>query len=642
MCSMRFTAKGFRFVVCLLIGCLSIFKVGFIVLCFLFSFVGLADIQVKSFVRPQALSPKDMLTLTLEIEYDTKASIGSPRLPGLSAFHLLGQNESSHFQSVNGAVSRKKQYHYRLKPLKEGVFKIGSIEVVVEGKLYKTDPLIVKVSSKIKPSPPASGPAFPFGGFKKFFSPFFDEGEQDSSVFNNPVNEKDIFFKLALSDDKVYLNQMILAKWFFYKPFGRVIFAQNEVTKKPNLNGFWVEEIISPSIPAPLKESVEEVRGKKYKKQVVISSALFPVRVGELKVGALEIKTRLISSRPFAQMFSQAHRVFLKHSKMRKVTVLPLPEEGKGPAFTGAVGDFNITAEVGKKAVAVNEPIVYKLRFKGKGHPRTIRLPDLKFGDSWKVYDTTESQKFSVSESVKNFEVILIPKSSGEHIIPSFELSSFDPEIGVYKTHILPAFKVKAVGVSVPGRSQTARYFDVKEKKSAGSKADKDQSQKTFFIPWQMDSEKSLWREYGKYFWFVLFGLLFFAFIGIEILSFRKKRSPLKELLRKSFLQVDQSIKAGRWKQAGVEMDRIMYSFFAELLSQDKDVKNWNLLLRDIDPSIRARYETKIKALIFRLERLSFASSETAKELRNKKHVEALKNEIVDLLNKISKEYTNS
>ena len=136
-------------------------RMGYCLGLFLFSFFSLADIQVRSFVRPKALSPQSLLTLTLEIQYDTKQSISSPRLPGLSAFHLLEQNESSHFQSINGAVSRKKQYHYRLKPLKEGVFKIGSIEIVVGGKLYTTKPLQVEVSSKIKPLPP-SQPVFSF------------------------------------------------------------------------------------------------------------------------------------------------------------------------------------------------------------------------------------------------------------------------------------------------------------------------------------------------------------------------------------------------------------------------------------------------------------------------------------------------
>ena len=458
--------------------------------------------------------------------------------------------------------------------------------------------------------------------------------------------KKIFFLNLNLSETKVYLNQMVLANWFFYKPAGALVFAQNEVNKKPDLNGFWVEDIVVPGMPpAPsnLKDSVEEVRGKKYNKQMVISLALFPVRVGELKVGPLEVKTRLMSPglRAFTQMFSAANRVFLKTSKMQKVTVLPLPDQGKGPEFTGAVGDFNITAQVGKKTLAVNEPTVYKLSFTGKGHPRTIHLPELNFGDSWKLYDITESQKFSVSESIKEFEVILIPKSSGEHTIPSFELSSFDPQIGIYKTHILPSFKVKVVGVNIgPQNNKTTRYFDVKKKQQdTTSKADKAHSQKTVFAPWPFKSKKSLWRKYEEYFWFFLGGLLFFAFIGMELLSFRKKSSPLKELLRQSLLQVDKSIKAGYWKQAGVDLDRMMYSFFAELLSQEKAVKNWNLLLRDIDPSIRARYETKIKEIIFRLERLSFASSETAKELRNKKNVENLKNEIVDILTKISKEY---
>ncbi len=613
----------------------------FFILCFFSSF-GMAEVRVKSSVNPQAVPPQSVLTFTVEIEYDSEKNIGAPRLPGLGAFHLLGQHQLDYSQSVNGVITKKKQYHYQLQPLQEGKFKIGSAEVVVDGKLYKTSPLEIVVSSKAAPAPPAS----PFGGFhfrgspfgrgiRGLLRPFFDEDLEEKGI---SLNEKDVFLKMETDLSKVYLNEMILVKWFLYVPYNHTLNIES-VTKKPKLEGFWVESISPLGTAASNFYGVEEIKGKKYKKHIVLSSALFPMRAGELDIGILEVKSRPIFSTPL--------KIFLKKSNRKKIQVLPLPKKGRGVLFTEAVGDFNITASVNKKIVSVDDPIVYKVHFKGKGHPRVIRLPDLQFGDSWELYDTTESQKFSVEESIKDFEVILIPKSSGQQVIPSFELSTFDPQLGIYKTHILPSFEIKVVGVHVPGmnKDKSVRYFNQAEQnKKNGEVRKTDESVKEdLFTPWLRHTNSSSILRYGKTFWIVVYGLLFlFSLLLIKKnFSFRKKGGALKTLLKKDLKRVNQAIKKQDWKQAGIELNQLMYSFFSDLSGQNRVVKNWDVLLRDVHPSIRVQYEPQIRTIIAHLEQLSFAAFETAGELRNRENVEKIKNQLVALLMKIDDEHSS-
>ena len=608
---------------------------------YIFSAFVLAEVQVHSSVSPNPVSLQGVLTLTVEIEYSSEKNIGVPRLPGLDTFHVIGQHQSQEFQMINGVTTRKKKYHYQLQPMKEGKFNMGSTEIVVDGKVYKTAPVSVEVSAKVQPH---SAPASPFGNRKRlrrFFPSFFDD-EEGENIFpffrNRNIDEEDIFLKLKTEKSKVYVGEMILAEWFFYLPYDQAMNVKSELVKSPNMDGFWVESIVQMGETASKPPQAENIKGKKYKKQLLVSSALFPVRVGELNIGSMEVKSIVF---PF-----MASRVFSKKSKPKKITVLPLPREGKSDFFTEAVGDFHVSASINKKIISVQEPIVYKVSFKGQGQVRGIRLPHLNFGNVWDIYDTTESQKFSVSESVKDFEVILIPKSPGELTIPSFEVSSFDPQLGIYKTHIFPAFKIQVVGVPIPGarREESALYFQTEEAahKSKEAKEVHNKEGKHTLTPWVRDKKSEFIIKYRKVFWSIVYSLLFLSivFVLIRRCSVGKEKNRLKVILGTGLRKVDQAVKNEDWKQSGIEMSQLMYSFFSELSGKHIVVKNWDILLKDMHPSIRIKYESKIRPLVSQLDRLSFASFDVAKGIRNKKSVEQLKTHLMDLLKTVSSEYS--
>ena len=615
----------------------------FILIFYFFSFSVLAEVQVRSSVDPSVVSPQGTLTLSVEIEYGSEGNISTPRLPKIESFDLIGQSESHQFQIIDKNISRIKRYNYRLQPLKEGKFKIGSIEVIVDGKVYNTHVVEVEVSSKVKPR---SAPS-PFGNLKRYFPPsiFGDEEEEEKFLpfsRRKPIREKDVFIKLEMKKTTLYLGEMALAGWFLYLPMDQSVNVRSEIVKNPELNGFWVESVVPAGSSATLPHELKNIGGKRYRKQLLTSSALFPVRTGALNIGALRIKSHFLS----AFSFFGSLKVFLRESKGKKVRVLPLPTERKGSFFTEAVGDFDISAHVNKTVVSVREPIIYKVSFKGKGHPRLIRLPDLNFGDSFRLYDITESQKFSVSESVKTFEVILIPKSSGELLIPSFEITTFDSELGIYKTHILSSFTLKVTGVSVPGSyaDKSKIYFDsdANAQKQEETEKKNGAADEMRLNPWVRDKTSELFIKWRKYFWPLIFGVLFVFFLWTlsRNFSFWKKSDSFKIQLRASLKRIDLAIKDKDWKESGIELNQLMYSFFSKLSGQGKAVKSWDTLLQNVNPSIRVKYESKVRVLVSRVEQLSFASFEEAKGLRNRQSVEKLKKDLVDLVQEISKEYS--
>ena len=613
----------------------------FLVVCILlFSQWALANVQIKSTVDPDELSPKEPLNLTIEVEYKSDIKIRSPRLPPLSAFQLLNEQSVQEFQMINGEVKRKTKYIYTLRPIKEGVFIIGAVEVIVDNQVYKTQPIKVRVSSKIKPRPRARRtPSNPFGSMQKFMqNPFFGFKPRDMQPFQDRELKKgDTFIYLDTKQDSLYLGEMALVKWFYCIVRGRdPIHANIQVTEYAKTDGFWMETVspVGASV-RPLLKPLKK-NGREYQKQLILSTALFPIRKGELKIGSMEVTAQLMSFLPF----SGTPKVLVNKSPLKTIKVKPLPLEGKGDFFTEAVGDFNVSARINKKIISVGESFIYTINFEGQGHPRLIQLPELEFGKTFEVYDTSEAQQFSFKKSTKTFEIILIPKKAGRLLIPSFELTTFDPQLGIYKTHILSSFELKVIeksdGSSGSLPDKDKRYFE-KDEKNETLKEEEVGVKKTQLRPY-LKEEAKFWlsSESKNKFWKLFYGILLFLFILVARQRFlsRKKEPALAARLRTRLIRVDQAIKAQNWKKAGRELNQFLYSFFGEL-SKDEAGKDWSTLLQSIPPSIRIKHEEQIKRLILSVERLSFASEESALKIRNKASVEQLRKEIIQLVDKI-------
>ena len=237
------------------------------------------------------------------------------------------------------------------------------------------------------------------------------------------------------------MGELIRAEWVLYLPQGQKEAILNKSLGPVPLDGFLVEAIIDPSDKALLRGR-KKIEGKWYKKYLLAASFLVPLRQGNLKVGDVDISVQLASG----NIFQFGNPVFEERVKGQVVQVVPLPP-GAGPSFTKAVGDFVLESGVNKKQVAINNSVIYKISFKGTGHPRFIRMPDLNFHSDLELYDKTEVQQFSPKgKAAKQYEWILIPRQWGKIKIPGFELQTFDPDLGIYKTHILPAFILEVKG----------------------------------------------------------------------------------------------------------------------------------------------------------------------------------------------------
>ena len=112
------------------------------------------------------------------------------------------------------------------------------------------------------------------------------------------------------------------------------------------------------------------------------------------------------------------------------VEVRPLPV-GAPSGFTGAVGRFNITAEVDADTGQVNEPVQLTVTVSGEGNIEALPDPVWPEFTGWRVIESpadTASQLIAgqVAGS-RTYEIVLVPERAGELTIPGIGYTHFDP-----------------------------------------------------------------------------------------------------------------------------------------------------------------------------------------------------------------------
>ena len=132
---------------------------------------------------------------------------------------------------------------------------------------------------------------------------------------------------------------------------------------------------------------------------------------------------------------------------------LPLPEQNKPANFTGAVGNFTMTATAGPTNVTVGDPITVRVQISGRGALDAVTLPAQDAWQNFKTYPPTTKLETSDQfgfQGTKTFEQIISPQNSDVHELPALTFSFFNPDDGQYHTLTQPAvpLAVKAAGAT--------------------------------------------------------------------------------------------------------------------------------------------------------------------------------------------------
>lgn len=159
-------------------------------------------------------------------------------------------------------------------------------------------------------------------------------------------------------------------------------------------------------------------------------------------------------SQPFEAALGRAHddAITLKAASS-PLEVKPLPPSGQPPAFSGAVGRYDMQASIADGPVRASDPVTLRITVQGDGDLDRIDLPGIATSSDWKAYlptSKTEARVAGKRVGRKTFEQVLIPLHGGKLTIPSIALSAFEPTAGRYTTIQTAPLTVAVEGVSAP------------------------------------------------------------------------------------------------------------------------------------------------------------------------------------------------
>ena len=373
---------------------------------------------------------RDTLTLgeqaTLSLKFDGVQPDRAPALPAIAGLEFQYVGPSSSFSFVNGETRSSITFNYLVTPQRDGTFTIPGMRTSVNGQQLTSGPLQLVVSKTS--APPAASEA---------------------------SGDLPAFFKLVVPKNKVYVGEPIVAQLELYLREDVQDFRNFDFTSSPT-DGFTAGKTVEQQ---GMRRRVQI--GNHVYTIIPLALPLTAIRTGSLTVGPFTASAMVVlPSRDqggdpfFRQFFNQGtqQQVSLATDPV-SIESVPLPEPNKPANFTGAVGNFTMTATAGPTTVTVGDPITVRVQISGHGSLDSVSLPLQEAWHDFKTYPPTtkvdDADQFGF-QGTKTFEQIISPENADVHELPALTFSFFNPDDGQYHTLTQPAVPlvVKAAGAT--------------------------------------------------------------------------------------------------------------------------------------------------------------------------------------------------
>ena len=356
------------------------------------NFVYGQELEIRTFVDRTKVPAGQQFAFTIEISGADAQAVRIPQIPDLSSFaDFMGSSTSQSFQLINGKMSAARSTMNYFIARVEGQHQIPAVSLEYKGKVFRSQPVAIEIleGDASTPNPGRQPTAKPRAG-----SP-------PSSITPESTLEGNLFLQAEVDRRSVFQNQPVN---IVFKIYTRVEVTGFNITKPPDLKGFWSEDYNVSPRPVTYEEVVD---GKKFLVAEIRKSAVFPTNPGEKVIDPLEgeCEVRLPEANRSRDIFERffdddffggnpfGRRVRTKIvSKPIKIEVKPLPEEGKPGDYSGVVGEFGMTASLDKDQVQVNEAVTLKVRFNGTGNIKMLPEPEIIFPPDIETYEPKINQ----------------------------------------------------------------------------------------------------------------------------------------------------------------------------------------------------------------------------------------------------------
>jgi hypothetical protein len=353
----------------------------------------------------------EQATLSLTFEGGRSSNVPMPEVPGLQ---IVQTGTSRNFNIINGAETSSETITFSVTAQHNGEFTIPALTTDVDGQTLTTASLKLTVAAASAPS----------------------NAEMNSG---NQV----AFLKFSFPKNEIYVGEAVVGRLELY--------LRDDVS---GLNGFQLTgaptDGFSPGKTSEFQNQRRRVQvGNRVYTVIPLAVPLTAIRTGELTLGPFTASVVVVlpaqneNGDPILRMFNQGEQkqVTLATDPFN-VKSLPLPEQNQPANFTGAVGDFTMTAIAGPTTLTAGDPITVRVQIFGSGALDALTLPALDAWRDFKIYPPTtklETRDQFGFQGAKTFEQVVSPQNSSVHELPPLTFSFFNPDDGHYHTLTHPA-----------------------------------------------------------------------------------------------------------------------------------------------------------------------------------------------------------
>ena len=379
------------------------FTCGAGVLLLLFLSVPLHANQLKVDTRTLRMNDLGSVTVTLEGGFAEVEAV-SPPLHNLA---LVGEPwVSTEFAWINGVVSRRKVFRFRVRPIAAGRAQVGPMTIVSSDGTRQVLPLVVieVVPDRVLGS-----------------------NDAEAVLGDLRTSGRDPVFVVSEVDKRnVFAGEPVRITWYLYNG---VNVQQWQIVSVPELKDFWTEEI-------PVRNEPPErvvVGGEEIQRVPIRRVEVYPLRSGQLKIGGMAVEAAVM--RPFRGAFWRGFEGEMVETSFTSAPILidaqPVPP---GPPVD-AVGELVLVCEAPTQRNA--GPVVVNVTLGGKGNLRAAAVP--RFAETVAGDVQVEGGQVSASREegsvtmTRRWRYLIFPAREGLLYVPPLTLRTFDPAAGQRK-----------------------------------------------------------------------------------------------------------------------------------------------------------------------------------------------------------------
>lgn len=363
--------------------------------------------------KVQTIAPKQVVAgNAFQIQYiiaepSEPINILAPQFDNLTL--VSGPNYYKGNSLVNGKTEAIENITYTLVSSKEGTIIIHPLSVKFKnGNEEKSDEVMINVV----PQPKASFNVLSTYTDINLYAP-------SSKTDLDKLIEANLFIKTEVDKRICFLGEAITATFKLYSRLQ----STSEVMNAPSLYGFSVMDMLDIN---EAHHAIETINGKIFNTSVLRKLQLYPSQTGKLTIDEMELRNSI----EFDDSATGKKIIVEKllTSDPVNIVVKPLTKEPDG--FTGAVGTFNIQANLEASTVAVNNQGKLTLIIKGKGNFIQFAPPVINWPKGFDVFDPVikdELNKNEVpAEGSQKYVFTFASDRIGRHTIPPVKFSFFD------------------------------------------------------------------------------------------------------------------------------------------------------------------------------------------------------------------------